>query len=230
MRHSPSLNIIISILEKIRFNLERDFNEISKFQHNQESLIKFAKSSYQRSKSEIIRQIVDYLPDVNIEIIGEEFESIDKKSDVTYIISPIDSLINFSRALPFCCSLISAKDNIKNQIISSAILHIPTGDLFYASKGKGSFVNENRVRVSQNKEKLNCALSHFYLSDNSVARSKLVTNCLTLDMAYLSAGRIDEVIFDVKYKKYLESSIFLTKESGALVEEKKTFIKVYNGL
>jgi myo-inositol-1(or 4)-monophosphatase len=230
MRHSPNLNVIIEILEKIRFNLERDFGEISKLQHAQESLFRFIKASYERSKSDIIRQISQYLPDVNLELVGEESYQVNRDSNLTYIINPIDSLLNFSRALPFCCSSIAVKDKNKEQIIAFAILHISTGDLFYASNGKGSFFNDTRVRVSKNKEQLNCALSNFYLSDKSEARSKIVTNCLILDIAYLAAGRIDEVIFDSKYSKYLEGSIFLAKEAGAILDEKNDFIRIHNGL
>lgn len=230
MIYSSNLNIITSILEEIRFNLERDFNEISKLQHSQQSLLKFVKASYDRSKLDIIGKLTKYLPDVNIELIGEEVSQINKGSNLTYIINPIDSLLNFSRSLPFSCSLISVKDQTKDQIIDCAILHIATGDLFYASKGKGCCFNKNRVRVSKNKIKLHCALSNFELNRYSQAKSKIVTNCLILDIAYLAAGKIDEVIFDIRHEEYLKTVIFLAKEAGAIVDKKDNFIRIYNGL
>jgi len=230
MRYSANSNITITALDMIRFNLERDFNEISKLQNNPRSLSKFVVSSYNKSKSEILKKIDEYLPDINIELIGEESKKINKSSNLTYIINPIDGLINFSRSIALFSSHISVRDQKTNQIISHALLNGATGELFFADKTKGAFLDNSKIRVSKNREIINCALSDNNLYHKSKAKIKIITNCPSLDIAYFAAGRIDEVIFDKKYMSNLEGSILLAKESGAIIKKQADFMHLSNGL
>ena len=81
----------------------------------------------------------------------------------------------------------------KNEIIIGLIFDPIKNEIFYAEKNSGSFVNNNRSRVS-NKSNLDDCL---FASDNEGIKSiypKLNirnTGCAALDLAYVGCGRFD---------------------------------------
>src|SRR4026207_1410657 len=82
----------------------------------------------------------------NPTIIGEECGTI-KGNDSGYIImDAIDGTTNVTRAIPFnCCSLAYSTDSTLSSVVDAAVIDIARGDLYYASKGKGAFLNGNRI-------------------------------------------------------------------------------------
>ena len=81
----------------------------------------------------------------------------------------------------------------KDEIIIGLIFDPIKNEIFYAEKNSGSFVNNNRSRVS-NKSNLDDCL---FASDNEGIKSiypKLNirnTGCAALDLAYVGCGRFD---------------------------------------
>jgi len=229
MRYTPHLNIIITVLEKIRHSLTRDFNEIKNLQRNYSTILKFSKFAYDKAKKDIIFHLERSRSDINIEIIGEENQFINKNHPtLTYVVNPIDGLINFSRAIPCFTSAISLKEKIdgKEEIINCALLNSATADLFLAEKGRGAFLNNNRIRISGQKDDIYAisAYCDIFLANESKTKNHYFSNCFNLDMAYLASGKIDYCLAMNKNKKYLQSSILLVKEAGAMIEEKNDFI------
>jgi len=229
MRYTPHLNIIIAVLEKIGHSLTRDFNEIKNLQRNHSAILKFSKFAYDKAKKDIIFHLEKSRPDFNIEIVGEESHFIDKNHPtLTYVINPIDGLINFSRAIPYFASDIALKETIddKEEIIACSLLNSATSDLFLAEKGRGAFLNNGRIRVSGQKDD-SCAISAYCeisLAKEIKSKYHHFSNCFNLDMAYLASGRVDYCIARNKNKKYLQNSTLLTREAGAMIEEKNDLI------
>ena len=85
---------------------------------------------------------------VNPTIIGEECGTI-KGNDSEYIImDAIDGTTNVTRAIPFnCCSLAYSTDSTLSSVVDAAVIDIARGDLYYASKGKGAFLNGDTITV-----------------------------------------------------------------------------------
>jgi myo-inositol-1(or 4)-monophosphatase len=82
-------------------------------------------------------------------IHGEETGKVhgNGKSDYVWIIDPLDGTTNFLHGLPVYCTSIALA--FKGQV-QQAVVYDPTrNDLFYASKGKGAFLNDRRLRVSR---------------------------------------------------------------------------------
>ena len=70
-----------------------------------------------------------------------------KDSDYVWIIDPLDGTTNFIHGLPVYCVSIALA--FKGQV-QQAVVYDPTrNDLFYASKGRGAFLNDKRLRVSK---------------------------------------------------------------------------------
>ena len=70
-----------------------------------------------------------------------------KHSEYTWIIDPLDGTTNFLHGLPmYCVSIALAHRNVVQQ----AVVYDPTrNDLFFASKGRGAYLNDRRLRVSK---------------------------------------------------------------------------------
>jgi myo-inositol-1(or 4)-monophosphatase len=70
-----------------------------------------------------------------------------QNSEFVWIIDPLDGTTNFLHGFPvYAVSIALAHRNVVQQ----AVVYDPTrNDLFYASKGRGAFLNDRRLRVSK---------------------------------------------------------------------------------
>ncbi len=78
-------------------------------------------------------------------IIGEECGRIEGK-DGYVIIDAIDGTTNAVCGIPFfCCSVAFANDFYLTAVTDAAIIDLARGDIYYASKNKGAFLNGKRI-------------------------------------------------------------------------------------
>ncbi len=70
---------------------------------------------------------------------------------VIWIVDPLDGTTNFSKGNPYYC--VSVAVGVRNEsacVIERAAIHHPfTGDLYTAERGKGAFLNDTPIHVSQ---------------------------------------------------------------------------------
>ena len=99
------------------------------------------------SEKLIISAIRKKFPGHNI--ISEESENLDKKSEYTWYIDPLDGTHNYIHNFPlFGVSIALAH---KGQMILGAINLPYFNELYFAEKGRGAFLNGKRIRVSSQK-------------------------------------------------------------------------------
>jgi myo-inositol-1(or 4)-monophosphatase len=83
-------------------------------------------------------------------IIGEECGRIDGSRDGYIVMDAIDGTANAVCGIPFfCCSIAYATDFRLSAVDDAAIIDLARGDLYYASKNKGAFLNGKRIYVRQ---------------------------------------------------------------------------------
>jgi myo-inositol-1(or 4)-monophosphatase len=70
-----------------------------------------------------------------------------KHSDYVWIIDPLDGTTNFIHGFPVYCVSIALA--FKGQVQQAVVYDPNRNDLFYASKGRGAFLNDKRLRVSK---------------------------------------------------------------------------------
>ena len=70
-----------------------------------------------------------------------------KDSDYVWIIDPLDGTTNFIHGLPTYA--VSIGLSFRGQIQQAVVYDPARNDLFYASKGRGAFLNDKRLRVSK---------------------------------------------------------------------------------
>lgn len=82
---------------------------------------------------------------VDATIIGEECGRIEGRKGYI-IMDAIDGTTNAVRGIPFyCCSLAYATDFRLSTVTDAAIIDLARDDLYYASKGRGAFLNGRRI-------------------------------------------------------------------------------------
>ena len=86
---------------------------------------------------------------------GQEYGA--KHSDFVWVIDPLDGTTNFIHGFPVYC--VSIALTVKGKV-EQAVVYDPTrNDLFTATKGRGAFLNERRIRLSKRTQLTDCLIS-----------------------------------------------------------------------
>lgn len=154
------------------------------------------------SEKTIISFIKEKYPDHSI--LCEEEGQVQKKSEIEWIIDPLDGTVNFAHSIPMFAVNIAIRN--KDEIISAVTYHPLMKELFVAEKGKGAYLNGNKLNVSQTKKIDDSILATGFPYDLSSNPNKCIEHFFnivklgipirrlgsaSLDLAYVAAGRFD---------------------------------------
>ncbi len=180
------------------------------------------------------KTVLDYLKQINFNcvVLGEECGRVEINDNPKgyVIMDAIDGTANAINGIPFfCCSLAFATDDKLNSITDAVVINLSNGEQYWASKGKGAFLNETKIHV-QNKER-----TYKIVGVNTSGASPELLKKLqpifehhgptrhfganALEMAYLSRGSID-VLIDLRDKirvQDMAAGYLLIKEAGGLI-------------
>ncbi|MHA2400391.1 MAG: inositol monophosphatase family protein [Promethearchaeota archaeon] len=79
--------------------------------------------------------------------IGDMEEA--KKNQIKLIVDPLDGSNNAVRGIPYCSvSIAHAIGSNTNDITKGVVLNLFTKDLYWAEKGKGAYLNNSKISVS----------------------------------------------------------------------------------
>lgn len=148
-------------------------------------------------KSAILKKYPDH------GFMGEEFGNENTNSKYLWIIDPIDGTINYAHHIPLYCVSIALA--IDGELRLGAIYNPETKELFYAEKGKGAFLNQQTIQVSEqnnfDKAFLVTGFPYHFPKGMDVANTfiSIVKRGLplrrlgsaALDLAYVACGRFD---------------------------------------
>ena len=239
--NSPQINLITKACMKASRSLIRDFGEIENLQVSSKGPGDFVTSADKRTEKILIEELQKAHPEYGI--ITEETGIINKSNTKNrWIIDPIDGTFNFMNGIPqFAISVGYEEENeIKCGVIFNPILN----EMFCAEKGNGAYLNNKRIRVS-NQKKISDSLvvtggpkgaseikdkifSEYINVSKNVANVRKFGSA-ALDMAYVACGR-----FDGYWQRELNywdiaAGIILIKEAGGFVdffgEEKNSYLK-----
>jgi len=98
------------------------------------------------------KTVLDFLNEINFEcvVLGEECGRVElsKNPKGFVIMDAIDGSANSVRGIPFfCSSLAFATDNRLSSITDGVITNLSNGEMYWASKGKGAFLNQSKIHV-----------------------------------------------------------------------------------
>lgn len=144
----------------------------------------FATKADVEAEEKIVAILTKNFPTHNI--IAEEKNRINKGSEYTWVIDPLDGSLFYIKGLPlFAVSIGLLQDN---QPVLGVIYDISAKDLYFAQKGKGAYLNNKRIAVSKEAE-LEAAVVNMDFGHRARRRQKLESYIITLadKMGYLCA-------------------------------------------
>ncbi|MFD1314470.1 inositol monophosphatase family protein [Namhaeicola litoreus] len=148
-------HFIYDSLDKVSKIARDNFGKVSSITKPEDNNQVLTKTDLEIGKL-LIRAIEKKFPSHNI--IDEEAGVIHKNSDFTWVIDPIDGTSNFANASPLYGCMFGLL--LENKPIAGGIALPFYSDIITAAKGLGTFCNEKRIYVSQEKKLSNCLIAY----------------------------------------------------------------------
>jgi myo-inositol-1(or 4)-monophosphatase len=139
----------------------------------------------------------------NHNIIDEEAGAIDKKSDYTWVIDPIDGTSNFAVGVPTFGIMLGLL--YKDRPILGGVSLPAFSEIIIAEKGKGAVCNGKKIRVTSEKNLLSTLVAHIidgHPDNQSITREEIgVLGEIVLNIRNLRAsGSVFDIIMVAKGK------------------------------
>jgi len=230
---SANINVMVKACRKAAKTLIRDFGEIENLQVSIKGPGDFVTASDKKVEKILIDELQKARP--NYSILSEEIGKINNDESFKWIIDPIDGTANFLHGIPHFAISIGLEHD--GEIICGIIYDPIKDEMFVAEKGNGSYLNNQRIRVSSRSKLENCIIftggpkigvknRELFLKEYNNISSKVPTSIrklgsASLDMAYVAAGRCDGFWQrDLKYWD-IAAGIIIVRESGGFVTDFK---------
>jgi myo-inositol-1(or 4)-monophosphatase len=203
MLYSALINVMVKAARRAGRSLKRDLGEIEHLQVSLKGPANFVSLADKRAEEMLYTDLAKARPGYGF--LGEEGgsrEGSDKSH--TWIVDPLDGTTNFLHGIPqFAISIGLAREGT---VIAGVIYNPANDELYIAERGKGAFLNDQRIRVA-GRRKLNecviaCGLPHIGRGDHEQSRREMTEiqdkvaglrrfGSASLDMAFVAAGRLD---------------------------------------
>ena len=224
---------MLKACRKAAKTLIRDFGEIEKLQVSLKGPGDFVTASDIKVEKILIDELGKARP--NYSILSEEIGEIKNDEEFKWIIDPIDGTANFLHGIPHFGISIGLEKN--REIICGMIFDPIKDEIFAAEKGNGSYLNNQRMRVSARSKLENCiiftggpkresktrdlAIEEYNKFSSKVLIPIRKMGSAALDMAYVAAGRCDG--FWQRNLNYwdIAAGIIIVKEAGGFVTDFK---------
>lgn len=180
------------------------------------------------------KTVLDYFKEINFDcvVLGEECGRVELSDNPKgfVIMDAIDGSANAVRGVPFfCSSLAFATENKLSSVTDGAVMNLATGEMYWASKGKGAFLGESKIQV-HNKEPIYRIVGVNISNANKELMEKLGPlfehhnhtrhfGANALEMALLARGLMD-IFIDLRDKIRIQdiaAGYLLVKEAGGLL-------------
>ena len=228
---SANINVMVKACRKASKILIRDFGEIENLQVSLKGPGDFVTASDKKVEKILIEELLKARP--NYSILSEEIGEINNDKSFKWIIDPIDGTANFLHGIPHFAISIGLEHD--KEIICGIVYDPIKDEMFVAEKGNGSYLNNQRMRVSSRSKLKDCIIftggpkreskdRELTIKEYNSFSSKVLIpirklGSASLDMAYVAAGRCDG--FWQRNLNYwdIAADIILVKESGGFITD-----------
>jgi len=217
---SSNLNIMIKAAEKASKSIIRDFGEVEKLQISKKGPRDFVTKTDKRVENIIIDELSKIKK--NYSFLSEEIGKINNKDEENiWIIDPIDGTTNFLHGIPHFAICIALQS--KKEIVSGLIFDPIKDEMFFAEKNKGSYLNNQRLRVSNKNVLDDCLFASNHEGVKFSNFNMRYTGCAALDLAYVAAGRLDGFFHNHINLWDVAAGSLMVREAGGIVNDLNKF-------
>ena len=225
------LKVMSDAARKAARGLNRDFGELAELQVAKKAPADFVSAADLKAEQAIFEALEKARPGYGF--LGEErgmIEGTDKTH--TWIVDPLDGTTNFLHGIPqFAISIALEREGA---VVAGLVYNPASEELFLAEKGKGAFLNDQRIRVAGRKRLADsviaCGLPHIGRGDLALAKKELGVmqeqvaglrrfGAASLDLAWVAAGRLDGY-WERDLKPWdMAAGLCLIREAGGYVSD-----------
>lgn len=224
----PMLSIAVKAAREAGRIINRASHDVGSISIQTKDYNDFVSEVDRSAEQAIIDVLKDAYPDHGF--WGEESGHDNHEADNIWIIDPLDGTTNFLHGFPQYCISIALQ---QKGVLTQAVIYDPVrNDLFTATKGRGAFLNDKRIRVS-NRSKLQDSLiatgfpyRDFTYLDSYLGMLKDMIKKTTgirrpgsaaLDLAYVAVGWVDG-FFEINLSAWdIAAGGLIVQEAGGIV-------------
>ena len=222
---SPLISVMKTAYTKVSRRIYRDFGEIENLQGVDTKIDRFFNKTYEYVKYNLIDYLSYCRPHWNF-LDNKDITS--KKNTYYWLLEPLNGKENFKRSIPFFSISISVF--FDDKVIASSIYDPLRNELYFTEEGKGAFLNDRRIRVSNRKYLENSLISvqvnHSGIElDTLFFKKKIplknirIFNSSKISLSWVCSGKLDCFIGVNMNKFFIQSSKILLRESGGFFLE-----------
>jgi len=200
---SALLQVMIAAVRKAGRKLVRDFGEVAELQVSKKGTADYVTAADLKAEQALIAALEKARPGYGF--LAEE-RGLVEGSDKThvFIIDPLDGTTNFIHAIPYFAINIALER--EGQVVAAVTYNPVAGELFWAERGKGAYLNDRRIRVAARTQMIEAVLAtgipfagraghaQFLKELHQVAQRVSGVRrfgSAALDLAWTAAGRVD---------------------------------------
>ncbi len=210
--------------------LLENFRKVTKNEIRKKARNDFLSYVDERAEEKIISIISNTYPGHSF--LAEETGKSTKESDYQWIIDPLDGTTNYLAGIPIFAVSIGLQ--YKNELILGVINDPVHNELFWAEKGKGAFINEQKIEISSAK-----ILSDSFIATGFPFKAKQLLpeylqawkniflpsigmrrmGAAAIDLAYVAAGRFDG-FWEIGLSPWdMAAGALIVREAGGIVSD-----------
>jgi fructose-1,6-bisphosphatase/inositol monophosphatase family enzyme len=165
-----------------------------------------------------------------LNILSEECGYLDNGAEFTLVMDPIDGTHNAIRGIPFYSISLAVGRKKLSDVRYGLVRNLVSGDTFWSEKGKGAFLNDEKLKVKSFQQK--DSLFSIYVGRRATTRTYRVANiprraralgCASLEMCLVATGAFDVYFLNYHPSKYamrvvdIAASTLILREAGGEV-------------
>ncbi|WP_326524422.1 inositol monophosphatase family protein [Sphingomonas sp.] len=230
--HSGLITVMERAVRKAAPRLRRDFGEVQNLQVSRKGPADFVSMADKRAEETIVEELRHARPDWGL-LVEEAGEIAGDPSKPRWIVDPLDGTTNFLHGIPhFAISI--AVDDPQSGITHGMVYQPLTDEGFWAEKGRGAWVQGNRLRVSSRRDLADALVATGipFLGHGDFAQWSRIFGAVApevagirrfgsaaLDLAWVAAGRYD-AFWESGLKPWdVAAGYLLVKEAGGFVTD-----------
>jgi myo-inositol-1(or 4)-monophosphatase len=235
--HSGLITVMQKAARKAAPRLRRDFNEVEQLQVSRKGPADFVSMADKQAERTIVEELRHARPDWRLTL--EEGGEIDGDPDKPrFIVDPLDGTTNFLHGIPHFAISIAVEDprgaGGRPEITQALVYQPLTDESFWAEKGRGTWLNERRLRVSarRNLDEALIATGVPFFGHGDTPRFQKILGAIApnvagirrygsaaLDLAWVAAGRYDGFWEEDLQYWDLAAGLLLVREAGGFVSD-----------
>ena len=153
-RLSAHMTVMQAAAQKAAKRLLRDFNEVENLQVSVKGPGDFVSQADMRAEASVREDLEKARPGYGM-LMEESGVSGSEKWAWRWVGDPLDGTTNFLHGIPHWAISIALEKRLADggSEVASAVVYAPVaGEMFWAEKGAGAYVNDRRLRVSARRE------------------------------------------------------------------------------